>query len=117
MKKLLFLMALLISYSTVQAQYMLKVQKKDGTHDLFWVDYTEAVRWEKDYIDAYNKVLFLSIYGRQVGYKNTRAQMYPIDQIEQMTVVGTEPKTPLEEQSTFEVDENTTSVNMVNYSI
>lgn len=110
-------MALLISYSTVQAQYMLKVQKKDGTHDLFWVDYTEAVRWENDYIDAYNKGLFLSIYGRQVGFKNTRAQMYPIDQIEQVTIVGTEPKTPLEEQSTFEVDENTTSVNMVNYSI
>lgn len=117
MKKLLFLMALLICYSTVHAQYMLKVQKKDGTHDLFWVDYTEAVRWENDYIDAYNKGLFLSIYGRQVGSKNTNAQMYPIDQIEQVTVVGTEPKTPVEEQSTFEVDEKTASVNMVNYSI
>lgn len=116
MKKILSLMALLLMLcSTANAQYMLKVQYKNGTHDLYEVDCTENVEWEADYTDP-NKI-YMSVFGRLAGQHNTSGLGYPIDMIENMTIVGSDPKTPAAEQSTFQVDEQTNSVNMVNYSI
>ena len=52
MKKLFFLMALLLTVcGTVHAQYMLKVQLKDGSHELFEIDCTDNVNWEQDWRD------------------------------------------------------------------
>ena len=106
---------LLMLCSTANAQYMLKVQYKNGTHDLYEVDCTENVEWEADYTDP-NKI-YMSVFGRLAGQHNTSGLGYPIDMIENMTIVGSDPKTPAAEQSTFQVDEQTNSVNMVNYSI
>lgn len=116
MKKIVSLMALLLMLcSTANAQYMLKVQYKDGTHDLYEVDCTDNVEWREDYRDP--SKIYMSVFGRLAGQHNTSGLGYPIDMIENMTIVGSEPKAPAAEQSTFEVNEQTNSVNMVNYSI
>ena len=116
MKKVFFLIVqLLIVCGSANAQYMLKVQLKDGTHDLFQVDCTEKVSWEKDFLDP-DKILMM-VDGRKVGFSNTWSLGYYTDMIEEMSIVGTDPVAPATEQSTFELDEETSSVNMVNYSI
>ncbi len=116
MKKILSLMALLLMLcSTANAQYMLKVQYKNGTHDLYEVDCTDNVEWTADYIDP-NKI-YMTVHGRLAGQHNNAGLGYPIDMIESATIVGSEPKAPAKEQSTFEVNEQTNSVHMVNYSI
>ena len=70
MKKILSLMALLLMLcSTANAQYMLKVQYKNGTHDLYEVDCTDNVEWKADYTDP-NKI-YMSVFGRLAGQHNT----------------------------------------------
>ena len=106
---------LLMLCSTAHAQYMMKVQYKNGTHDLYEVDCTDNNEWTEDYSDP-NKI-YMTVFGRLAGQNNRSGLGYPIDMIESATIVGSEPKAPAEEQSTFEVNEQTNSVNMVNYSI
>ena len=116
MKKILSLMALLLMASgMVHAQYMLKVQLKNGMHDLFEIDCTDKLTWESDFMDP-NRVMMM-VYGRKVGLGNRFSLGYYTDNIEQMTIISSESVAPAEEQNTFELDEHTASVNMVNYSI
>lgn len=117
MKKIFSLMVMLLMVCSIaHAQYMLKVQYTDGTHDLYEIDCTESIEWSKDYRDP-NRV-FMSVYGRLAGQHNTSGLGYPTDMIQEVTVVGAESAAPpATEQSTFDVDEQTASVNMVNYSI
>ncbi len=116
MKKLFFLMALLLAVcGTVHAQYMLKVQLKDGSHELFEIDCTDNVNWEQDWRDPDR--VFMMVEGRQVGTQSRSGIGYPTSMIEEVTIVGREPVAPGEEPSTYEVDEQTLSVNTVNYSI
>ena len=116
MKKILSLLVLLLMVgSAAYAQYMLKVKYKDGTHHLYEIDCTESMDFEKDFSNP-QKVL-MSVRGRLAGKKNTWSLSNTVDNIEQISVVGTEPVAPAEEQSTFVVDEQTSSINMVNYSI
>lgn len=116
MKKIFSLMALLLMVcSTAHAQYMMKVQMKDGYHCLFEVDCTEKVMWEELMWDPGK--IDMSVSGRMVGWNNTWDMGFPTDMIESVTIVGQDSPAPETEQSVFEVDEQTTSVNMVNYSI
>ena len=116
MKKLFFLMALLLTVcGTVHAQYMLKVQLKDGSHELFEIDCTDNVNWEQDWRDPDR--VFMMVEGRQVGTQSRSGVGYATNMIEAVSVVGREPVAPGEEPSTYEVDEQTLSVNTVNYSI
>ena len=87
MKKIFSLMVLLLTVCGIaHAQYMLKVQLKDGTHELFQIDCTDEVYWEKDFIDP-NKVRML-IQGRLAGKQNRYGTGYSVDEIENVTVVG-----------------------------
>lgn len=117
MKKIISVLALLLmTCSAAHAQYMLKVKYTDGTHDLYEVDCTDKIEWHADYSDP-NRV-FMSVYGRLAGKQNTSGYGYSTDMIEEVSIVGGEPAAPpAHEQSTFEIDEQTASVNMVNYSI
>ena len=66
MKKILSLMALLLMLcSTAHAQYMLKVQYKNGTHDLYELDCTDNIEWTEDYSDP-NKI-YMTVFGRLAG--------------------------------------------------
>lgn len=115
MKKIFSLMALLLVFSAAHAQYMLKVQLKDGRYDLFQVDCTDKVSWEDHFFEP-GKIL-MNVYGRKVGLSNIWSLGYSTDEIEEVTIVETNPVAPASEQNTFELDEQTASVNMVNYSI
>jgi len=116
MKKILVLLVLLLMIgSTANAQYMLKVQYKDGMHDLYEIDCTDHVEFEKSYSDP-SKV-YMTVNGRLAGKQNTWGIGYPTEMVEQMSIVGTDPVAPAAEQSTFVVDEQTSSVYMVNYSL
>ena len=115
MKKIFFLMALLLVISAAHAQYMLKVQLKDGRYDLFQVDCTDMVSWGDNFFEP-GKIL-MNVYGRKLGLSNTWSLGYNTDEIAEMTIVSANHVAPATEQSTFELDEQTSSVNMVNYSI
>lgn len=117
MKKIFSVLALLLlTCSTVQAQYMLKVKYTDGTHDLYQVDCTDDVEFSESTYGGTTRV-YATVHGRLAGQNNTWGYGYPIDMIEEMSIVGSESTAPETEKSTFEVDEQTASVNMVNYSI
>lgn len=117
MKKTFSLMVLLLTVCGIaHAQYMLKVQYTNGTHDLYEIDCTEGIEWSKDYGNP-NRA-YMSVNGRLAGQHNTFAMGYPTDMIQEVTVVSAEPAAPpATEQNTFDVDEQTASINMVNYSI
>ena len=113
MKKFFSILALLLLIcSAVNAQYMLKVKYTDGTHDLYEIDCTDDVEWSE-----YRERIYMTVHGRLAGKHNTSGNGYPMDMIEEVSIVGTESTAPATEKSTFEVDEQTASVNMVNYSI
>ena len=117
MKKIFsVLVLLLLTCSAVHAQYMLKVKYTDGTHDLYQVDCTDDMEFEENTYAGISKV-YMTVHGRLAGQNNTWGYGYPMDMIEEVSIVGTESTAPATEQSTFEVDEQTASVNMVNYSI
>lgn len=118
MKKILsFLALLLFTCSVAQAQYMLKVDYTDGTHDLYEVDCTDDIEFEESTYDGVSRV-YMTVHGRLAGQHNTWGYGYPFDMIEKASIVGGEPPAPpAYEQSIFEVDEHTASINMVNYSI
>lgn len=117
MKKFFSILALLLLIcSAVNAQYMLKVKYTDGTHDLYEIDCTDDVEFEEISYADISKV-YMTVHGRLAGKHNTSGNGYPMDMIEEVSIVGTESTAPATEKSTFEVDEQTASVNMVNYSI
>ena len=92
-------MALLLTVcGTVHAQYMLKVQLKDGSHELFEIDCTDNVNWEQDWRDPDR--VFMMVEGRQVGTQSRSGVGYPTSMIEAVSVVGREPVAPGEEPST-----------------
>ena len=117
MKKFFSILTLLLlTCSTVNAQYMLKVKYTDGTHDLYEIDCTDNVEFEEFSYADISKV-YMTVHGRLAGQNNTSGNGYPLDMIEEVSIVGTEPTAPAAERSSFKVDEQTSSVNMVNYSI
>ena len=117
MKKFFSILALLLLIcSAVNAQYMLKVKYTDGTHDLYEIDCTDDVEFEEFSYADISKV-YMTVHGRLAGQNNTSGNGYPLDMIEEVSIVGTEPTAPAAERSSFKVDEQTSSVNMVNYSI
>ena len=117
MKKFFSILTLLLlACSTVNAQYMLKVKYTDGTHDLYEIDCTDNVEFEEFSYADISKV-YMTVHGRLAGQNNTSGNGYPLDMIEEVSIVGTEPTAPAAERSSFKVDEQTSSVNMVNYSI
>lgn len=115
MKKILCLMALLIAFGTANAQYILKAQLKNGRNLFFEVDCTDNITWDASYSNP--NQIFMNFHGREVGTQSTSGTGYPIDMIEKVFIESTESTDPAKEQNTFEVDEQTVSVNMVNYSI
>ena len=117
MKKTIILIALLlICCFSVKAQYLLKVDFKDGTHELYEVDCTENIEWsESNYLG--NHQIYMSVYGRLAGKHNTSGYGYPTDMIEKVSVVSSESSVPVNEQSAFTIDEQTAAVSMANYSI
>ena len=74
------------------AQYMLKVQYTNGTHDLYEIDCTEGIEWSKDYGNP-NRA-YMPVNGRLAGLHNTFAMGYPTDMIQEVTVVSAEPAAP-----------------------
>ena len=123
MKKIFSVLALLLlTCSAVHAQYMLKVKYTDGHHDLYQVDCTDDIEFEEYTYGGVSRV-YATVHGRLAGQNNTWGYGYPFGMevseyvIEEMSIVGSESTAPATEMSTFKVDEQTASVNMVNYSI